>query len=331
MWHVGVDLHWKTAVIAAVDDNGNALEARTFACSDTDAIVAHMRRLRPFRAVVEASGTYRWFHDLITPLGTVLVAHPLRLRAMIQRRSKTDKLDAQLLAQLLRIDQVPLSYVPEPRCQFLRDLTRQRVRVGRAIGQAKGALRALLARHNRQAPYKTPFGPRGLAWFADQTFGEADNWVRDDLLQRLRSLRAQAAAIDARLAAVRADYPEVEALLDIHGVGLYLGLLIVAEIGNPERFRHPGQVAAYAGLTARVSQSGQHCYYGHITRQGSSWLRWALVQVAMHATHGDARLKAFYVRIRKRASASVARVAVARKLAEICFKRLRSWHRRHAA
>ena len=89
------------------------------------------------------------------------------------------------------------------------------------------------------------------------------------------------------------------------------------------------QVAAYAGLTARVNQSGEHIYYGRITRQGSSWLRWALVQVALRACQKDRALNLFYTRIRKRSSAKIARVAVARKLAEICWKRLRRWHRTH--
>jgi transposase len=92
-----------------------------------------------------------------------------------------------------------------------------------------------------------------------------------------------------------------------------------------DRFRTAKQVGAYAGLTPRVSQSGDHCYHGHITRQGSSWLRGALVEVAMKVTAKDKKLKLFYQRIRKRSSRNKARVAVARKLAEICWKRIKSF------
>jgi transposase len=331
MWHVGIDLHRKTVVIAAVDDAGNARDATVIDCREQDLIVSHLCSLSPFCAVIEATGTYRWLYQLLAPHGKVVLAHPARLRAMIQRRSKTDKLDAMLLAQLLRIGQVPLSYIPSEEYQFLRDVTRQRVRLGQAAGELKGKLRMLLARHNREAPYKVPFGPRGLAWFARQDFGTSDNWVRDEVLHRLHTLRGELDAIDKRLVALRPYYPQVEALMDIHGVGLYLGLLIVAEIGDVRRFRHPRQVGAYAGLTARVHQSGQHCYHGHITKQGSTWLRWALVQVAMKAPRGDPRLRAFRDRVRKRSSPAIARVAVARKLAEICFKRLRAWHNDHVA
>jgi len=119
-------------------------------------------------------------------------------------------------------------------------------------------------------------------------------------------------------------------LIEIHGIGLYSALLIVAEIGEPDRFHDAKQVGAYAGLTCRVHQSGGHCYRGSITRQGSTWLRWILVEAAMKAICKDAALKNLYTRVRKRSSAKIACVAFARKLAEICWKRLRRWDREHA-
>ena len=100
MWHIGIDLHRGSLVIAAVNDSGEAFDAVTLCCRGEEAIVKTVKQLTPFRAVIEASETYRWLHDLISPFGTVLLAHPLKLHAMIQRRSKTDKIDAMLLAQL---------------------------------------------------------------------------------------------------------------------------------------------------------------------------------------------------------------------------------------
>jgi transposase len=330
MWHVGIDLHRATVVLAAVNDVGEAMNPITIPCSDTASIVNAARALGTFRAVIEACGTYRWLYDLLRPHGTVLLAHPMRLRAMIQRRSKTDKLDAQLLANLLRINQIPLAYIPPEPYQQLRDLTRCRARLGRQLAEVKIQLRAVLARQNRESPYRTPFGVRGFAWFRGQDFGPIENMVRDELLERFRHYARQMVRFDERLEEMRQAFPEVEALLDIHGIGLYSALLIVAEIGEVERFRTAKQVGAYAGLTSRVHQSGGHCYQGSITRQGSPWLRWVLVQAAMKAVHKDVALKNFYSRIRKRSSAKIARVAAARKLAEICWKRLRRWQHEHA-
>jgi transposase len=331
MWHVGIDLHRATVVLAGVNDAGEAMNAITIPCSDTTTIVNTVQALAPFRAVIEASGTYRWLYDVLRPHGAVLLTHPMRLRAMIQRRSKTDKLDAQLLANLLRINQIPLAYIPPERYQQLRDLTRSRARLGRQLAEIKIQLRALLARRNRESPYRTPFGPRGLWWFGVQDFGPIENMVRDELLERFRHFSKQTARFDDCLEEMRQAFPETAALLDIHGIGLYSALLIIAEIGEVDRFCTAKQVGAYSGLTSRVHQSGGHCYQGSITRQGSPWLRWVLVQAAMKAVHKDAALKNFYCRIRKRSSAKIARVAAARKLAEICWKRLRRWQHEHTS
>ena len=157
--------------------------------------------------------------------------------------------------------------------------------------------------------------------------GPAGNIAKEEIFRRIGHYDREMEAVDAALVTVEEVFPEVEAITGIHGIGLYTALLIIAEIAGPWRFDHGPKVGAYAGLTPRVSQSGAHCYHGHITRQGSPWLRWALVQVAMHVTKRDQALQAFYTRIRKRASGKIARVAVARKLAEICWQGIMAWHR----
>ncbi len=245
-------------------------------------------------------------------------------------RSKTDKLDSLLLANLLRIDQVPLFYVPPEGYQRLREITRFRARLTRGQAEVKAGLQALLARHNRVATYRVPFGLRGVRWFQAQAFGPVDNDVRDELLGRLAHYRKQVAGVDAKLEGLRTEFPQVEALLDLRGIGLYSALVIVAELGEVGRFRSAHQVSAYSGLTAQVRQSGSRCRHGSISREGSPWLRWILTQAAMQVVKEDKRLRNFYDRVRKRSNTKVARVAVARKLAEICWKRLRRWHLENA-
>ncbi len=330
MWHAGIDLHRATVVIAAVSDTGEAMDPVTIGCQDKAAIIEVVKRFDCFRAVIEASGTYRWLYDLLRPYGTILLAHPHRLQAMIQRRSKTDKLDAQLLANLLRINQIPLAYIPPEPYHHLRELTRCRARLGRDLAKAKIKLRAILARRNIEAPLQSVFGPRGLAWFRKQDFGPMENLVRDELLGRFQHFSQQIEILDQQLVEMGTAFPETEALMDIYGIGLFSALLIVAELGEVERFRSAKQAGAYTGLTTRVHQSGGHCYRGSITRQGSPWLRWILVEAAMKAVRRDVALGNFYTRVRKRSGAKIARVAAARKLAEICWKRLRRWQREHA-
>jgi transposase len=229
---------------------------------------------------------------------------------------------------LLRINQIPLAYIPPQSYQRLRDVTRHRARLARQAALVKTQLRSLLAVHNSDPLPFSAVGVRACAWFAQQGFVATGNWVRDELLLRLDHYRRQLALLDKRLEDLHGQVPEVQAILDIPGVGLYTALLIIGELGEVHRFRTARQVGSYAGLTSRVHQSGDHCYRGNITRQGSPWLRWILVEAAIKAARNDCRLKNFYLRIRKRSGVKIARVAVARKLAEICWKRLIRWHGR---
>lgn len=152
-------------VLAAVHDTGEVSEPITFEYHETDAIIERVWQFRPFRAVIGATSTYRWLHDLLSLEGTILLAHPTRLRTMIQRCAKTDRLDCQLLANFLRINRIPLAYVPPMSYQQLRDVIRYRARLVRSQSHAKIGLYTLLARYSREAPYKVSFGSRGVAWF----------------------------------------------------------------------------------------------------------------------------------------------------------------------
>ena len=331
MRYVGIDLHKLDLVVAVEDENGPVGKPRRIRCEDEGVIVELFEKLRPFRAVIEASASYRWLYDLLSPLGTVVLAHPLRLRAIVTSRAKTDKLDARVLAKLLRLDEIPMAYVPPKPYQELRDLTRARGRLSQAATAAKCQLHALLGSANVHPPYRAPFGKRGRRWLASLDLGLAANMQRDELLLRLEHYEREAAKLDAGLARMAEAFPEAEALTALHGIGLYSALLIIAELGEVDRFRTDRQVGAYAGLTARVHQSGGHDYHGHITHQGSGWLRWILVQAAIKVIRRDKKLRNFYTRIRKRSSKHIARVAVARKLAGICWVRLVWWHREHTA
>ena len=331
MRYVGIDLHKLDLVVAVEDETGPVGRPVRLRCEDEASIVSLFEKLRPFKAVIEASSSYRWLYNLLSPLGDVVLAHPLRLRGMVTRRAKTDKLDAAALAILLRLDQIPLAYVPPQAYQDLRDLTRARARLTEAATAAKCQLHVLLRCRNIHPPFRDVFCKRGRRWLAKLELGVVGGIQRDELLLRLEHYDVQLGRMNTHLAERATAFPEAEALTALYGIGSYSALLIVAELGEVDRFRNDRQVGAYAGLTARVHQSGGHCYHGHITRQGSRWLRWILVQAAMKIVRKDVKLRNFYTRIRTRSGKNVARVAVARKLAGICWLRLRRWHREQAA
>jgi transposase len=327
--YVGIDLHKKDVVVAVEDEHGPVGKPQRFACKDEAAMVEFFVKLGVFRAVIEASASYRWLYELLSPQGKVILAHPLRLRAIVTARAKTDKLDAATLAMLLRLGMIPEAYIPPRAYQELRELTRTRARVSRAATDAKCQLHSILASANMHPPFRNCFGVRGRRWLKQCELGVAGKIARDELLLRLEHYEREVKKLDVHLTKMAEGFPEEEALRVLHGIAQFSALLIVAELGEVERFENARQVGAYAGLTARVHQSGGHDYHGKITKQGSPWLRWILVQAAMKIVQRDPALRNLHTRIRKRSGKKIARVAVARKLAGICWIRLRRWHREH--
>ena len=102
-------------MIAMVDDKSRRVQPRRLECREPERIVKLMLDHLPFKVVIEASGSYRWLYDLLTPHGEVMLAHPLRLRAIWSGRAKTDKLDAKVLAELRSGDLIPEAYVTPER------------------------------------------------------------------------------------------------------------------------------------------------------------------------------------------------------------------------
>jgi transposase len=113
--------------------------------------------------------------------------------------------------------------------------------------------------------------------------------------------------------------PRVDVLRQIYGIGRYLGMLIVAEIGAIERFPSARHLCAWAGLTPTVRSSDARTRLGHISHQGSGALRWALVEAAQKACQGGEPLRQNFERIAKRRARTIAKVAVARKILTLCY------------
>jgi transposase len=204
----------------------------------------------------------------------------LRTRAIASARVKTDAVDARTLAHLLRTDLLPEAYVAPRELRALRDLLRQRVVLTQMRTALKNRVHALLARQGIQRARADLFGPGGRR-FLDGLQLRPDPRARLETLLRLiadfdREIDALAHEIDRR---AKHD-PRVDVLRQIYGVGRYLGMLIVAEIGAIERFPSARHLCAWAGLTPTVRSSDAKARLGHISHQGSAALRWALVEAA---------------------------------------------------
>jgi transposase len=162
---VGIDLHKKTISLCIVDQERNVLGRKRFYCCDPDRIKAFFDRLGPFQAVVEATASYEWLVKLIEPAADrVVLAHPKKLRIIAESTRKSDKLDAQVLAEFLALDMIPEAYRPGPRQRGHRVLVRHRHYLRRRLTSVRNKMRRILSDYN--ADRSDLFTRAGLMYLA---------------------------------------------------------------------------------------------------------------------------------------------------------------------
>jgi transposase len=267
---------------------------------------------------VEASGPTWAFVDALQPTGArVCVVDPRRTRLKAGFAAKTDRLDARRLADALRRESVVSIYVPPPAIRQLREVCRGRHQVVRLRTRVAQMIRALLLRCDAGEPPGTRlYAPRAQAWLAAvQLAPDADRTLRR-LVRLYRAIHVDAQAADAEVRQRAAADPTAVILDGLVGIGPVLALTVRAEVGDITRFTSGAALACYAGLVPRVDSSADRIYRGRITRDGSPWLRWALVEMARHAMRRQDAVGRWARRLAVRKGLDKACVALARVLCD---------------
>jgi transposase len=327
---VGVDLHKKTITVCVMNENRTVLTRKTLYCNQPDQIVAFFRQCQPFTVVVEATASYLWFVELLEPLAeTTVLAHPKKLRVIAESTKKTDRLDAQILAEFLVRDMIPQAYRPTPRQRQHRRLVRYRQYVRRRLTSVRCKIRHILGDYN--ADRRDLFSAQcGRAYLKTIPLSDADRYVIKQLWSEFEDHQARLLALTKKLKAfiAQASPREAEARQIVKtapGVGEVTAEVVLSELGDVSRFRNAKAVCAYAGLVPAVRQSGgQRSQDGQITKEGSGLLRWALVESAWRLVNTSPKWAAVFGRLRKRSGDKRAIVAVARKWLCVLYAMLRT-------
>jgi transposase len=328
VYYAGIDLHKQTIVLCVMNQDLAILHRRTFACGAVEAIGDFFQNLGPFEAVVEATASYEWLVELIEPLAQkVVLANPKKLRVIAESTKKTDKLDAQVLAEFLARDMIPQAHRPTPRVREHRTLVRHRQFLKQSVTGLKNKMRRILANYN--ADRKDLFTAVGWKQALKAIkLSDSDRFVLDQLHASWKFLDGQIRDLTKHLkefaAAAGAREAEARAKLGtIRGVGSVTVDVVVSELGDIDRFHSSKAVAAYAGLAPRVRQSAGKGKDLGITKEGSPLLRWALVEASWRVVHQSQAWTRIYQNIKKRAGSKKAIVAVARRLLGVMYAMLR--------
>jgi transposase len=320
---VGIDLHRRRSQIAIIDEHGELTLSKRIP-TGRETITELLGDPAGTHVVLEATYGWEWLAELLEDAGfDVHLAHPLRTRAIAAARVKTDAVDARTLAHLLRTGLLPEAYIAPPELRDLRDLLRHRATLVHLRTSIKNRVHALLARQGILPEHTDLFGTAGREYL---TSLELPNGPR----RRLDSLLSLIGAFDREITQTTSEIDQraktderVKLLCQIRGIGRYTAMLIIAEIGEAKRFPTAKHLCQWAGLTPTVRSSDGKARLGHISRQGSTILRWALTEAAQHTPTGGGPLRAKYERIAKRRGSKIAKVAIAREILTLCYYGLR--------
>jgi transposase len=325
MKYVGIDVGKQKCAVAVMDSEGRISDEFSF-LNNNEGIGNLISRLSMDDEVVMESTGSVWvnLYDRLEQVHMkVVLANPMKTKAIVSARIKSDTIDARILAHLLRADLIPSSYVPPYEIREMRYLLRHRASIVKIRTMVKNKIHSMLDRNGiAVVGFSDLFGKRGMEWLKSVKLSALDRLMLDNHMEHLESLRRQVEAVDREIT-LRASKDEyVKLLLSMTSVDVYSALLIRSEIGDISRFSSYKKLISWAGLAPSLHQSGSVEYHGRITKQGSRMLRWIMVESARTAVNSDSRLGEFYERVKQKRGGQKAIVAVACKMLKIIWTML---------
>lgn len=321
--YCGIDLHQRFSTVCVMDQAGKIWEEKKLMHKGGE-LRDYFLRSDKMACVFEPMDRWGWLSDYLVECGhEVHMANPYKVKLIAESRTKTDRVDARILAELLRLGYLPEGYIAHKDLRDRRSFLRYRMMLIREHTRCKNQIHRLLRLEGTDYPEVTDlFGKCGRAWLEEGcSLRPVHERIKGETLLRMEQQERYINQIDRELKSQQTA--DSKRLMTMPGIGLFFANLILAEVGDVRRFRTAKQFAGYTGLVCSQRSSGGRQCFGKITKQGNKVLRWAFVEAAHKAKGTDLNLKIFYDRIAIKKGRGRATVALARKLSEIAWHILR--------
>jgi len=327
--HLGIDVGKRKCRAALKDDAGKILNEFFFR-NDKQGVqdllsMLPLKEIGATHAVLESTGNmWMRIHDTLEENGIdTVLANPYKTKIIAEAKIKSDKLDARILSDLLRTNLIYESYVPKKEDRDKRSLVRHRITLSRTKTKLVNKVHSILDKYDFKTDLTDIFGVVGIEWLKSllPKISSIDRVILSTSIESIQTINHQIDVVSKEISdyACRNDRNNVRILLSITGVDIFSAMLISSEIVDVRRFSTPWKLVSYAGLAPSARESAGKTKTGGITKQGSPWLRWILVQCALTAVKYDSRLSMFYTRIKNKKGHSKAIVATAKELLVIIW------------
>lgn len=318
MVYAAMDLHRNRTQVVLMDDDGDEVINRSVGndSAELQSLLASLEAGTP--VAFEASYGWPWLADVAEGYGLdIHLAHPARCKAIASARLKNDKLDARMLAHLLRSDLLAEAWLPSQHTRDLRTLLRHRVRLVRLRTSFTNRIHAVIADVGVPKPASVRTSS-GRSFLDDLELRPIPRAVVDDSLALIDALQSAIGRVEREIRALAAPDPRVHALTELHGIGVFSAMTLISEIDDITRFATARKLCAWAGMVPSMRNSDTTVRHGHITKEGPAAVRWVLIQAA-HKAKMRPPFDHSFAAIARRRGKNIATVAIARKLLCRCF------------
>jgi transposase len=315
---VGFDVHRNTVVATALDPMGHRVNQETLGPSDAE-LVRYLERLPsgPKRVVLEACSVWEHFFDAAASTGAeVILSNPKKTKAIAEAELKSDRVDSETLAELLRLNGIPEAYAPEEETRRLRRLVLERLFYLSKEKAIRSHLYSVLLR--KGIPYDDGIMMRRAQ---RETLRELGIPEIDRGLDALVHLDETTKRLDHAVHDAFEKSTDAKLLSTIPGVGEITALTLVAFLCPIDRFPSIDKVSSYCGLRPTNHQSADTVWHGKLVRNCNHVLRWVLIEASWCTRRYEPRGDVAKVgkRISRRKGSGRSAVAAAHKLLKICY------------
>jgi len=324
---VGMDLHKNSSTFCVKDKDGKLYDSSRVVTNPFE-VQKYINNFKDseLSLVVEPVSQWYFYADLMEKAGVdVHLANPLKVKAIASSKVKTDKIDASVLCDLLRANLLPEAYFSSKEVRNWKEMVRFRASLINLRTQTKNKVHAIIFKNGLAFKATRLFGKAGRNWLKSLNLSEQFQVSLEKYIDLVEYLDQLVLEADKNIEATVSDNQQANLLTSIPGVSYISALTIIAEIGDINRFPSAKQLQGYAGLVPSTYASGDSVRHGRITKQGSRWLRWTMVEIAHRQilckkTPG---LAWYYVKMKQRKGSGTAAVATARKLLAVIYRLLK--------
>jgi transposase len=317
----GLDVHKDSTYATILDSEGKIVSQRRMS---NETVLSYLSSYSVDRIGMESSNQVAPLYRTLTKNGyAVSVSHPKKTRYIAEAKIKSDRVDSKAIAELVRLNALPPAYMPDEETAILREKIRRRAFLVRERVRLRVKIKSILTYEGIKPQIDHGlFTELGVEWLHSLALEPVESYLRI-----IKTLDNEIKQLSKHLKELAENDDDIRLLMTIPGVGYYTALLVKSEIGDINRFSDGDRLCSYGGLVPSTHASGGIIRHGSITKEGSRWLRWVMVEAAMTHVHKyDTAITKAYHRIAERRGKQVATVAAARKLLLCCYAVLRNRH-----